>query len=270
LGTTSNFVASMSGTILAHGFILIANPAYTTISAQPDMVYSASSSAITTNTLITLQIKNGADYLDVDKIGFGTATGEGTALIIPVGGQSVERKSSNTGVEEIGGNGWDTDNNADDFVYRSIPQPQNSSSAIEPEFPTATPSVTPTAIPTNTPTATPTFIPTPTELPTPTSSPTPTVIPSPTPSPTLTEIPTPTSIMTPTPTPTIEPTVTPSLEPSPTPIVTVAVTPTLTPTPTIKAGPTGPTFNFRCRLGKPKLITTRFFIFYLPHLDCHF
>ncbi len=37
------------------------------------------------------------------------------------------------GPDELSGNGFDTDNNVDDFVTRS-PQPQNSASKIEPDI----------------------------------------------------------------------------------------------------------------------------------------
>ncbi|MGC8928828.1 MAG: lamin tail domain-containing protein, partial [Myxococcota bacterium] len=55
--------------------------------------------------------------------------------------KSVERKARNTsiaatmqsgGIDEFLGNGYDTDNNANDFIVRDTKEPQNSSSPPEP------------------------------------------------------------------------------------------------------------------------------------------
>ncbi|MBI3762395.1 MAG: lamin tail domain-containing protein [Chloroflexi bacterium] len=74
------------------------------------------------------------------------------------------------GADEIGGNGEDSDNNAADFVTRSISQPQNASSAAE--IPgTIAPSCTPTPTATNTSTPTATNTPTNTATATSTSTP---------------------------------------------------------------------------------------------------
>ncbi len=80
----------------------------------------------------------------IDLIGWGTAIAgnyEGSVATKPAQGVSLERKansaSSSTtmgigGSDELEGNGYDTDNNANDFVVRQTPQPQNSSSPAEP------------------------------------------------------------------------------------------------------------------------------------------
>jgi len=80
----------------------------------------------------------------IDLIGWGTAASgnyEGTVAVKPAQGISLERKAksgSNAssmgigGADEFEGNGFDTDNNANDFVQRTIPQSQNSSSPAEP------------------------------------------------------------------------------------------------------------------------------------------
>jgi phosphatidylserine/phosphatidylglycerophosphate/cardiolipin synthase-like enzyme len=80
----------------------------------------------------------------IDLIGWGTAaTGnyEGTVAVKPAQGVSLERKANGSstsatmgigGADEFAGNGYDSDNNANDFVQRTVPQPQNSSSPAEP------------------------------------------------------------------------------------------------------------------------------------------
>jgi competence protein ComEC len=79
-------------------------------------------------------IRNAADTL-IDRIGFGTATNpETTATPQPGEGESAERKSGTTHVES-NGNGYDTDNNMNDFFTKVGPEPQNSGSAVE--IPTA-------------------------------------------------------------------------------------------------------------------------------------
>ncbi len=80
----------------------------------------------------------------VDLIGWGSASSdnyEGTAAAKAPQGVSLERKAKNSsdavsmgigGTDEFGGNGFDSDNNNNDFVQRSVPQPQNSTSRSEP------------------------------------------------------------------------------------------------------------------------------------------
>lgn len=80
----------------------------------------------------------------VDLIGWGTAVSgnyEGTVAIKPAQGISLERKaninSTSTtmgigGTDEFAGNGYDSNNNASDFVQRTTPQPQGSTSQAEP------------------------------------------------------------------------------------------------------------------------------------------
>ncbi|HKJ81614.1 MAG TPA: phospholipase D-like domain-containing protein [Ignavibacteriaceae bacterium] len=96
----------------------------------------------------------------IDLIGWGTAIAgnyEGTVATKPAQGVSLERKANSSststtmgigGSDELEGNGYDTDDNANDFVQRTTPQPQNSSSPAEPAIDnggngTGTASVTP-------------------------------------------------------------------------------------------------------------------------------
>lgn len=189
-GTQSNLVANISGTIAPHGFFLIAHPDFNG-STTSDLVYSATSSGIAANNSVTLYSDAGATVVDV--VGMGSAVAsESAATANPDPSGSIERKANATsttesmtaGVDQTAGNGQDTDNNNADFVTRTVSDPQNSSSAIEPVAPTPTPTATPEPTPTPTPELTAT--PTPTEIPsvTPTMTPTPTQAPSITPTPT--------------------------------------------------------------------------------------
>ncbi|HEX7346472.1 MAG TPA: lamin tail domain-containing protein, partial [Candidatus Limnocylindrales bacterium] len=138
----------------------------------------------------------------VDAVGWGDATNafvEGTVAPAPPASSSLERRPGGAG-----GNGVDTNENADDW-FVATPNPQNTGS---PAVPGATPDPTPTPVPT--PTPEPTASPTPEPTTTPTADPTPTPNPTPTPDPTPTPTPTPTPIPTPTPVPT--PSITPIAE----------------------------------------------------------
>lgn len=236
-GSSYNLVTSISGSIPAHGYFLMAHPDDYTGSVPADNDYSSSSYAMSSNNTVILY--NDSNEI-IDRIGMGSASHfpEGTYAPEPPSEQSVERKAKTTstsvtmgfgGIDEFLGNGHDTDNNSPDFVLRTIPQPQNTNSVIEPQISTPTPTPTggPTAEPSATPTPTPeeTSTPTPTDSPspTPTMSPEPTDTPSPTPSSTPEETPSPTPEDTPTPEPTdtpdptMSPTATPTMKPTPTP-----------------------------------------------------
>lgn len=214
-------LALLSGTIPSHGYFLVTHMSYPG-AANADLTYTGTTVILSDNNILTLY--NDSSEV-IDKLGLGTAAEfEGATHTNPADSESLERKALSTstsetlasgGEDEFAGNGEDTDNNANDFVTRTTPEPQNSSSPKEPTETTVTPS------PTESPTSTPTQVPTVTETPTttPTESPTPTETPTGTPSLTIT----PTS--TPTANPTIEPTSTP------TSIPTVTPTPTNTPTP---------------------------------------
>lgn len=200
---------------------------------------------------------NTGAIIDAVTIGVTLHTlGEGASPATPSAGQSIERKANflsdsakmgSGGIDELAGNGEDTDNNSVDFVVRDIPQPQNSSSSIEP-VPTPTPTDTPTPTPTDIPAVTPTV--SPTDIPTPT----PTEIP----------IPTPTVAPTVTPTPTLEPTSTPVPAMTPSPTLSPAPTATITPVPT---GIPFPRFTVVC---STKILSFNFGFIHIriPFLTC--
>jgi hypothetical protein len=260
--SASTLLANLADSIGPHGYYLIAHTDYSNATVSADRTYTTSSIA-DNNTILLL---NATDALPVDKVGLGSAGDKETATIgNPGSGKSIERKANAfsmkdtmklSGIDSLLGNGEDTDNNANDFIIRDIPDPQNSNSLSEPVIlsptptdipepsdsltptPTEEPSETITPTPTPEPTGIPEFTPTVTPIPTVTPTETLTPTPTPTPEPTVTATP----ILTPTPTELPTPTVTP--EPSATPIVTpteipptLTVTPepteTLTPTPTV-------------------------------------
>jgi len=88
-------------------------------------------------------IRNSSDTI-IDLLGWGTAVSsnfEGSVATKPPQGTSLERKANSSsssttmgsgGTDEFEGNGYDSDNNANDFVDRTTPQPQNSGSPAEP------------------------------------------------------------------------------------------------------------------------------------------
>jgi hypothetical protein len=294
-GAETDLIATLSGEIAAHGYFLIAKLEYDD-SPVPDATYSAALIAIDNTVLL---YDNLAAL--VDKVGFDDATHNETAAFPsdPAANRSLERKAGSAstadtlkigGTYEFAGNGEDTDNNANDFVVRILPQPQNSSSSIEPAILTPTPTPEPTASPTPTPspsptpspipspTATPTPSPTPTPTPTVTSTPTPTPTITPTPQPTATPTPTPTPTRTITPTPTLEPTATPTptAEPTPTssptstpaPTVSPTAIPTVTPTPSVTpTPPIIPTFRLSCQVTSIPIVFLRFTL-HIPRVSC--
>ena len=204
-GTEDNLVATLGGTVPAHGFFLIGHGTGYNGDTPLDVIYSSPSTPIGNDYTVLLYSDAGTTL--VDKVGFGTNDEDfetNPFASNPPSNGGIERKANvlstgdslaPSGTDETAGNGEDTDNNANDFVSQTTSNPQNSDSPVE------TP---PVPSPTNTPTETPTPTPTPTE------SPTPTPTESPTPTPTETVTPTPTQ----SPTPTLTPTATPVPNPT--------------------------------------------------------
>lgn len=250
-GNESTLANSLSGTILGHGYYLIAHPDYDG-SVSADENYSAPSNSLATNNTVT--IYSDAGITPVDVVGMGTASVNETAsTLVPGDGESIERKADADssaddmlpgGIHEDMGNGHDTNNNLEDFVLRTTSEPQNTSATEDPTV--VTPS--PTMEPSNTPT--------PSQ--------------EPSPSPTTEPTATPTTEVTQTPTPTQETTITPSptqFEPTPTP----APTSTPQPTPRVFSRTIG-AFNFPgntrvCEL-RYKPVSFGFFTFYFPRIHC--
>ena len=124
--------------IKAHSFFLIVHPAGYLSEVPPDFYYTTTNSIASNNTVVLLDNEG----KEVDRVGMGTASDfEGEAVGNPGSNKSIERKAQSNSTEETMveggthyflGNSEDTDNNAQDFVLRLEPEPQNSLS--EPEY----------------------------------------------------------------------------------------------------------------------------------------
>ncbi|MGD0036828.1 MAG: DUF5689 domain-containing protein, partial [Bacteroidota bacterium] len=149
---TSWQVTNISGTIAPHGFFLIQESqgtGGTTNLPAPDatgsiMISSTAFKVALCNSTTALTGTTSTGGSIVDFVGAGpTASGyEGSGPApAPSNTTSIERKASSTstaatlapgGSEVNMGNGYDTDNNANDFVVQTVINPQNSSSPVEP------------------------------------------------------------------------------------------------------------------------------------------
>ncbi len=164
-------VTNLTGTIAAHGFFLVGEAAGTGGSVSlptPDVVGTLALSATAgkialVNSTTALSGTNPTGASIVDKVGYGaTANGyEGTGPApAPSNTASIERKANSSstsaslaigGSDELAGNGYDSNNNDSDFVILATPQPQNSSSPVEPALTvggngTGTALITPSAV----------------------------------------------------------------------------------------------------------------------------
>ncbi|MXV52553.1 T9SS type B sorting domain-containing protein [Pedobacter sp. HMF7647] len=159
-GTGNWTVTPLSGTIASKGYFLIQEAkgtGGTTDLPTPDItgtiaMAGTAGKVILSNSTVVLSGANPTGNSIVDKVGFGpTATGfEGTApTAVLTNTTSAERKANAAstaasmafgGADELLGNGYDTDDNASDFVI-SQPNPQNSSLA-EPPAPSNNPVLT--------------------------------------------------------------------------------------------------------------------------------
>lgn len=277
--------ATMSGTIQPHGYFLIAHSNYDG-SVSEDITYSGPESYANNNTILLYDDTN----TPVDKVGLDTASDNETEAFPsnPTSNRSIERKaqSSSTvesmgagGDDELFGNGEDTDNNANDFVYRTTGQgadPQNSASATE-MLPEPTPEPTPTETPEPSPSEEPTPTPEPSVSPeaspspdaspevspTPLPSASPEVSPSATPEPTVS--PSPEASVTPEPSPSEEPEVSPTPEPSTSATPEPSVSPS--PSPSHEPQVIFSGLLFRCTLTY-RTIWGRFFRIEIPHISC--
>ncbi|MBN1898265.1 MAG: lamin tail domain-containing protein [Spirochaetes bacterium] len=150
-GTPNNLLNSFPNkSIPAHGFFLIAPPEYTG-STAPDADYSTAEHMSGGSYGGTVVLYNNSGIV-VDKLGYkgtGGTTGtcvdfEGDPYPVPPGpapnGGSYERKAkisstdttmTNGGLDELKGNGWDTDRNDQDFIIRALSEPQNSTNTSE-------------------------------------------------------------------------------------------------------------------------------------------
>ena len=163
-GTGTWQATVLSGSIAPKGFYLIqqaAGSGGTVDLPIPDKIGTLNLSGTTGKVLLsnTSSLQSGANPTGtaiIDRVGFGTANGyEGSApAIAATNTTSIERKASATstpltmgigGSEEFKGNGFDSDDNATDFISR-LPNPQNSSVTEPASLSGPYLSVTPTTI----------------------------------------------------------------------------------------------------------------------------
>jgi len=118
-------------------FLLLAPEENYLGTVTPDIYWPKSYNLASNNTLILYH-----ETTIIDKVGWGSAIDFETIPFSenPNTNQSLERKASPYstqitlafgGQEENSGNGWDTDNNNEDFILQTRPNPQNSSSLAE-------------------------------------------------------------------------------------------------------------------------------------------
>jgi phosphatidylserine/phosphatidylglycerophosphate/cardiolipin synthase-like enzyme len=143
-------ITPLTGTIAPHGFFLIQEAQGTggsinlpTPDAQGSIAMGASSGKVALVNSTTA-ITGKGDPSVIDFVGYGAANefeGSTSGTSVLSNTKSAERKASSTstnttmesgGSEELAGNGYDSNNNAADFIIRT-PQPQNSASPTEPK-----------------------------------------------------------------------------------------------------------------------------------------
>ncbi|MFF3021829.1 DNA/RNA non-specific endonuclease [Gottfriedia sp. NPDC057948] len=143
-GTFSS-ITNLTGSIGAHQYYLIKEASggggtvdLPTTDVTGTINLSASSGKVAL-AKVTTAVSGSTNANVVDFVGFGSANDSETT---PVGTlsatTSVERKDNNGGTAQGQGNGWDTNNNANDFVITSSLVPQNLSSTAEPSTETQT------------------------------------------------------------------------------------------------------------------------------------
>ncbi|MDN3019073.1 DNA/RNA non-specific endonuclease [Paenibacillus sp. BSR1-1] len=136
---TFNSITNLSGSIGAHQYYLIKQASggggtvdLPTANATDTINLSATSGKVAL-AKVTTSVSGSTDSNVIDFVGYGSANNSETS---PVGTlsatTSAERKDNNGGTVQGQGNGWDTNNNANDLVITSSLAPQNSSSPAEP------------------------------------------------------------------------------------------------------------------------------------------
>lgn len=118
-GSSWTRIADITGFIQAYGFFLIGGDS---VNPVPDVIDTTLGFSGTGG---HIALRNATNYI-IDKVGYGTAIDpEGNACPVPPTDQSMERKPGY--LSPTAGNGWDSDDNLEDFILRDVPEPQNSS-----------------------------------------------------------------------------------------------------------------------------------------------
>jgi len=127
--------------IPARGYFLVAHPTGYDGGVPADVFYTSTSSGYSIANNNTVILYSDAGLTIVDMVGFGSASSSETATIGNLTAhQSVERKATATstagllvnGSHQWQGNAYDSDDNSNDFVLQSNPNPQNSLMLTEP------------------------------------------------------------------------------------------------------------------------------------------
>ena len=142
---TFNSITNLTGSIGAHQYYLIKEASggggtvdLPTANVTGTINLSASSGKVAL-AKVTTAVSGSTNSNVVDFVGFGSANdAETTPIGILSATTSAERKDNNGGTAQGQGNGWDTNNNANDMVITSSLVPQNSSSVAEPTTQTGT------------------------------------------------------------------------------------------------------------------------------------
>lgn len=115
--------ATLAGVIRGYGFYLAAPKTYL---ANADTEWSATLAGSAGN----IRVKDGKGVV-VDRLGYGQTANasESAPAAAPPTGQSLERLPGR--LNELAGNGTDTDNNTADFVLRATPLAQSTASSPE-------------------------------------------------------------------------------------------------------------------------------------------
>ena len=135
-----NLLSSFPSKVIpARGYFLVVHPTGYDGAVPADETYSSASYSLAANHAIILYSDQGDTIVDL--VGLGTALSfEGAATDSPADDYSVERKSCSTstaatlysGGHKWQGNGYDSDNNSQDFVLQTVSAPQNSLMLSEP------------------------------------------------------------------------------------------------------------------------------------------
>lgn len=121
-------LVNFTGLMKAHSYILLVSPTYPVPNGLvPDATFEYSGGLASTGGHLKLFDSNA---VEMDKIGWGTATQpETSAVVAPTGGSSLNRKADQNGLV-------DTDNNVQDFLLSTTTSPQNGGLGPVPPPPT--------------------------------------------------------------------------------------------------------------------------------------
>ncbi|MGE6760616.1 lamin tail domain-containing protein [Corallococcus interemptor] len=140
-GSYTTLVLPAGSRIRAHGFFLLAGASYSGTVA-PDVRYSVfDASDSSTGGHLRLRRPDGAAFIEVDRLGYGTASQPEGSPAPYSAGRSLIRKAVSTstasvmvpllGTDYWRGNGYDTNDNATNFLNVPEREPQNSASQVE-------------------------------------------------------------------------------------------------------------------------------------------